>query len=299
MKKNFFYKYKALDKEEEFEHLEYFLQQKVWMTPLEKFNDPFDGVCKIRPLPPDIIIANRAIFTEYFKYAKKDQPNLTENDFEKMLQTLDGDSSKQLYNLDKQILKNVLSKTGALCLTSSYSNIPMWAYYTNYHQGYCVKFELDLEYLSQHFHLPKDHIKATLQGKEVLPWNNDQNIPFALTKVIYGNKPPTVDLMKICFPEEEYEKIKHEIQNTMGFKYGQWKHEKEFRLVCKLNSIASGLMSLEWEALFLKVIGIILGRNMPEEKKDRVIKLCDKYKIKKYQSCCSEYKYKISIKRIV
>lgn len=44
-------------------------------------------------------------------------------------------------------IKNFFPLYGVLCLTPDSSNIPMWAHYGYYHQGYCVIFEMDLDYI--------------------------------------------------------------------------------------------------------------------------------------------------------
>jgi hypothetical protein len=304
--KKLFYKYKSLDNEEDFKKLKCFLQQKVWMTPLTEFNDPFEGAFKLESLPPNVIKNNSELFALYFENFKRTQPNLTEEIFIKLLD--DPSFNQELHKVDKQkLIRDFFAQNSALCLTSSCTNIPMWAYYANNHQGYCVVLDLDLKDLDQLLkkndpnYLAKEHIKATLKGKEILSWTHkipEYNIQFSLAKVNYGNKPPAIKLMEMYFPAEgQYGKVKHTVQNGIGFKFNQWKHEKEFRLISSLNSKTGGLMHLD-HAPFLKITGIILGKNMCKERHDSVIALCNKYKIKTYLAHCHEYEYKISIKKL-
>jgi hypothetical protein len=79
--KKLFYKYKSLDNEEDFKKLECFLQQKVWMTPLTEFNDPFEGAFRLESIPSSVIKNNSELLDFYFEYFKKTQPNLTEESF--------------------------------------------------------------------------------------------------------------------------------------------------------------------------------------------------------------------------
>lgn len=129
-------------------NLKIFLQQRVWMTPLTEFNDPFEGVFKLESMPPDIIKSNPELFALYFAHFKKTQPNLTEDNFIKLLD--DPAFNQELRKADRQkLIRDFFGQNSALCLTSSCTNIPMWAYYANNHQGYCVVFDLDLKYLEQ------------------------------------------------------------------------------------------------------------------------------------------------------
>lgn len=237
MKKIYFYHYKPLKCLEHLTWLQNYINQKIWFTRLDSFNDKFEG---------------RFVY----KSDNMDKPNTVDN---------------------------YLQSHGALCLTRDYSNIPMWAHYANNYQGYCVIFELDLEWIRKSdkdfSQLPEEQFKQYIDSlieegskekQEILLFHSslDSDKRFVFTKILYQNQPPEmreVDLRRIINEIERtgsyYEHTKYIIQNSIGVKFDQWKYEGEYRLIVNTNSISSSLMDLRGYP-FLKVTGIIMGEEL-------------------------------------
>ena len=259
-----FYKYQPLSEEKHFTFLQNYLNQKVWMVPLEQFNDPFEGMFNIAPS----MYGNR----------------LNNHD--------------ELGSNNSQII--ALKRHGALCLTTKNNNAPMWSYYADNHKGYCVEFELDLTSFCKKTKIPLERVTnymdAINQGLEVLA-TKVRNIPqsFIFTKVRYINQIPTISIDRCRKLFASYDQIKYIVENSVGVKSREWQHEDEYRLVVNGNSDDSGLLPLEGYASFLRVTGIIIGYQMDSEKIIRVHELCKKKKLRIYKADFSRSNYEIII----
>lgn len=318
------YHYKPLSTLENFSHLMNYMNQKIWLTRLAEFNDPFEAQFDFKYATAQEILASPSRFHKYYDIIKKANPAMTKEELENELKKPEADNKLGVTRRER----NFFNSFGAICLTSSCSNIPMWAHYTNYHQGYCVIFEIDLDYLSEKclgFNLDKVfNPKQDGSDQEILSFKNpldDINIRFVLTKVIYKEDRPIMEEIKEdeLHNKSEYEKIKYFVTNSFGVKYKQWAYEEEYRLVVTSNSKGSGLMDINGYS-FIKITGIIMGRNIgknmskdasdfmhshelsicrfngssiDEKVKEFIAQLAKKHGIKIYLAKCSDEKYEI------
>jgi len=261
--KIYLYHYKPLSTLEHFTHLKNFMRQKIWLTPVGEFNDPFEAQFDFKYATVQEIRTNKALFNKYYNIVKTANPQISENEFRNGLNK--PEAEKMLGKVRYE--KGFFHSFGAICLTSNHSNIPMWAHYANYHRGYCVIFEIDLDYLSEKkLGIYLDNVfkpKPDGSDQEILSFQqpqDDEDKHFIFTKVIYKECRPIIEEIKEVelHNSSQYEKIKYLVTNSFGVKFKQWAYEEEYRLVVNANSAACGLMDLRGYP-FIKITGIILG----------------------------------------
>ncbi|MEO8400745.1 MAG: DUF2971 domain-containing protein [Gammaproteobacteria bacterium] len=295
-----FYKYQPLSDDKHFTYLQNYLDQKVWLTPLSKFNDPFEGRCTLVRYSLQFILDNPDISSRLLKeYRLNGMPELTEDEFKSFL------NSKELqdYHLNNHIRISNFGRHGALSLTRKNNNIPMWAYYADNHKGYCVEFELDFNHLRKSTLIePKkldEFINNIHRGSQILSSKlREHPQAFVFAKVRYSKTIPSIiydDSAKIT---NEYDQLEYFVKNSVGVKSIEWEHEDEFRLIVNGNSEENGLLPLEIFAPFLKVTGVIIGNQMDGDKRKRVHGLCSDKKIRLYSAACSDSFYEIIIEAI-
>lgn len=293
-----FYHYKPLSEEQHYTFLENYLKQKVWLTPLKEFNDPFEGKFTFKDFTREYVLNNSSSFNQVLKdYQKHGEPNLTANDLKARL---DSPEFQQILNQQRQMVKDTFSNHGALCLTPENNNIPMWAYYANNHKGYCVEFSVDFSYIQKHAaiapNMLDEFIHGIKTGTHILSFQlKEYGQKFVFSKVHYSHEMPSIDFEVLANINYEYEKNEYLVKNSVGVKSMDWQHESEFRLIANSNSKNSGLMSLQNYAPFLKVTGIIMGAYIEKENEEEIRKLCKKYGIPLYEAVCSKSAYALTI----
>lgn len=328
------YHYKPLKNLENITNLKNYLNQKIWFTRLDKFNDPFEGTLYYKPATPKDVLMSPELFENYYMALNKLSPSLTRDDFRGQLEKEEDEA------IGDSFLTNYNQTHGALCLTPSNSNIPMWAHYADNHQGYCVIFKLDFDEIynicGSNFSSREEfdgYISCVVQPssaekQEILSFTQaldiDKKIVF--TKVIYSDEPSAIDEVDIQallanIKNDHYGYIKYIIKNSVSVKFLQWNYENEYRLIVNTNSIASGLLDLRGYP-FLKVTGVILGENLGknldkdavdfirglefngkifktteqhQKVKEFIAELCQQHGIDTYQAFPSKKSYKIEI----
>lgn len=292
-----FYKYQPLSDDKHFTYLQNYLDQKVWLTPLGKFNDPFEGRCSLVRYSLQFVLDNPDIFNRLLKeYRLNVMPELTEEDFKSFL------NSNELrdYHSNNHVQISHFDRHGALSLTRKNNNISMWAYYADNHKGYCVEFELDFNHLRKTTLIESkkldEFIKNIHQGSQILSSKlRDYPQAFVFAKVRYSKEIPSISYDHSAKLTSEYDQLEYFVKNSVGVKSMEWEHEDEFRLIVNGNSEDGGLLPLDWFAPFLKVTGIIIGAQMDDGKRKRVHNLCLDKKITLYNAICSGTHYEIMI----
>ena len=246
-------------------HLKNYINQKIWLTKLDEFNDPFEGHFHFKHATAQEILNHKILFDHYYNLLKPQNPHLTQEDLRSELLKPEADTLLGATRYEN----NIFSNYGAICFSSSKSNIPMWAHYANYHRGYCVEFEVDLNYLSQrNLGIELNKVFNPMpdgSDQEILSFRqseDDNDKHFVFTKIIYKNIKPSLEEKKILelASSSEYERFKYLATNSFGVKFTQWSYEDEYRLIVNANSKISGLMDLQGYP-FIKIKNIILGFN--------------------------------------
>lgn len=281
-----FYKYKSLARAEDVSFLSDYLSQKIWMPPVHSLNDPFEG--KFVIVDPEYLLEGQYLIDIIKEHKIEGEQESIKEEFKKKL------SSPGAWEKEANVYNSFLSEHGALCLTDTYSNIPMWSYYANDHHGYCLVFELDFSYFSDE---KAKHINEVINGEGILSFTIDGDREFVLTKVIYQREMPTFSLQEYDkIPKDkmhEYPKIEYLVKRSLGVKAQEWAHEREYRLITNSNSKDCGWMNLGQYVPFLSIKGIIMGYKMAKNIKQIIQSLCKKYSIQAYEAKLSDTKYLI------
>lgn len=323
------YHYKPLETLNHFSQLRNYMDQKIWFTRLDQFNDPFESHFIYQYASLEEHLSCDYLASRYCRDLNQDS--------EEWRIALSSPEASKVFG-KKKISTELFKNHGAICFTSDPDNIPMWAHYANNHRGYCVIFEIDLSGFGD---AENDHMSKVMSGDEILTFRNivsDTDMRYIFTKVKYlsRNRKPTVEEKIHVFylekqgPEklgvESYEWNKYFTQHSFGAKCELWSYENEYRLVVNANSVEAGLMNLRGyygkkNKSFIKVIGVIMGQNigknisedaktfilsnelsgykftssnLDDKVKEYIASMANQYNIKLYLSKCSrndeEYK---------
>jgi hypothetical protein len=199
--------------------LKYLEEQKIMLCKLNSFNDPFEG--------------NFLIFDKN----KLEEKGWNREGIEEYYKTLVGFWNVTcLSNTDEQ-------------------NMPMWAYYANSHQGFCVEYEFTED-----------------QKHYIFPVNYEENR-------IYANSIVTHIINNICKAKEGGFQLTGEdhLYNQIVFlsmtaKHTSWQHENEYRIIAPYNDFPATAKN------------IYIGLNCKDEYKRRLISIG-----KKFNGYCAVY----------
>ena len=283
--KIYLYHYKPLSSLEHFSHLQNFVNKKIWFTRLDEFNDPFEGDFDFKYATGQEILDHSLILNDLFNHLKLLDPELKNSE---ITDALKSHEAAQLLGT-KESIRDFFKAHGAFCLTSSDSNIPMWAHYAKNHTGYCIIFEIDFddiykkikvvnqqvgntEYTCEEFNQFKNRVfypDLNSNDREILSFHEDlgdETLRYTFTKINYSEIRPIVESIKISehrlkqdVPEAPYNLMKYMSNNSFGVKFKQWAYENEYRLLVNSNSKDLGL----WNSpSFIKIKGIIMGCNI-------------------------------------
>lgn len=171
------------------------------------FNDLFDVNPSIEKLNLKSILRNlvgqekeklvNSFFDMLIKYNYRDKSFNTESNKKAFLLGINQLSNEEVISaISDVVYEEINTSIGILSLTEEFDNILMWAHYTDYHKGFVIEFNSEIEYLGQ------PH------------------------KVIYNpdNKRPSLEL-NIINPEI-----------TFLTKSKEWEYENEYRIIRKLEN---------------------------------------------------------------
>lgn len=289
------YKYKPLLCLSEIKHLEDNLSQKVWMPPLKSVNDPFEGCFKYKSLPPNLIQNNAEMLNFYLNFHRNNgEPNLTRKEFRARLENPQFHEAL-LAEDGKKLFYDFFSNFSVLSLTKCASNIPMWAHYGNNHQGICIIFEVDFTDIIKQ---TDQSLQAILNGEGVSFSPNskdDIGLRFAFSKISYREQPQTFCHQEFIQIKDDYSKMEYILKKALAVKFHQWDYEDEYRLIANQNSMRGDLMDLRRYAPFIKVTGLIMGKNLGI--KNIIEDMSRRFCVDLYQASCSDSEYKITMKK--
>lgn len=194
-------------------------QNSLWISNIKAFNDPFEFKG---------IILDKRKFKEY------------------------GYSDEVIQKYSNSI--DFSEEYGVCCLSNTTTScLPMWAYYANAHQGFCIEYEI----------LNKDHIFEVLyEERRIKIFNSFCELASELNKLASNNS---------SFDEKKANSSGLMLFTKMLIKSNNWSHEKEFRIIYPLNNNSGENISID--LLGLKVIKIIGGYNCSIENINKLNKI--------------------------
>lgn len=138
-----------------------------------------------------------------------------------------------------------LNDYGVTCLSSnSIDYLPMWAYYTNNHKGFCVEYEV----------IKKNCIHEVLYEPERI---KVASLIIECIKAIKSGQKEKADLYAKIFLQNLFIKAK------------SWEHEKEYRIVYQIDKNSKG-MNVPVYKLGMKTSRIVAGMNCSEDNKKKL-----------------------------
>lgn len=125
---------------------ESYCNQMIHLSPLTELNDPFEGYSIIKQFPPNFVINNPVILEIMLSVFQEHQPSITKKEVIDLIQSDGFKSGLEKY---EDMRKNYFTGFGVTSFSSDPANLPMWAYYAGDHRGYCVEFEMDIDYIQK------------------------------------------------------------------------------------------------------------------------------------------------------
>lgn len=260
--------YKYRDWENRF-HKQTLLKNQIYLASPKDFNDPFD--CRIN--------ANFSLFTAKEEYdyitqlaisgyseCEKRKLNLASviKDLEIRLS-----NKKEFQKFTDEILyKNQDNYYAIFSCALKWDNILMWSHYANYHKGFCVGFWTEK--------IIQNHLFGKLGRVDYR-----SNFPKIKPRVVQKD-----DLLIINSFIETHTKAK------------VWSYESEYRFMS--NSFPS-ILTQEERIITIPdnfIAEVILGINMPDKHKHRIMTICKRKKIPVFQAVKVDFKFKMTRVRI-
>lgn len=190
--------------------------QKLWFATPKKLNDPYEFQC---------------IYVDRLRLKECNYPDDIIDSFEAMLSRQAG-------------VWALVSLSG-----NSFNCLPMWAYYTNDYQGYCVEYDV----------LKPDAIFKVGYEPERIPTASIVTNFYAEFRKMMENKQST---------SNEVEFYATLLRQQFFLKHKSWEHENEFRIIYPIRS-ADGLL-VDIANIGLKTSKIVAGLNCSVEHKTRL-----------------------------
>lgn len=191
--------------------IRYLKEQRIFLSQFSGFNDPFEG-----------------------KFFRFDKEKLESSGWDK-------DMVAYYYN-------SVAAGFRYTCLSNTdENNMPMWAYYANNHQGFCVEYLLcDMQ--------KKYIFPVTYEPERVSANSITTNLLYEYMKM----KEEGRDYTDTSADANVYLQM---LILSMAAKHKSWKHEKEYRIICHMD---------DFPAIPTK---IYIGLNCKEEYKKELIEV--------------------------
>lgn len=138
-----------------------------------------------------------------------------------------------------------LNDYGVTCLSSnSIDYLPMWAYYTNNHKGFCIEYEV----------IKKDFIHKVVYEQERI---KVASLFIEYIKAIISGQKKKADFYIKIFLQNFFIKAK------------SWEHEKEYRIVYSIDENSDGI-NVPVNKLGLRTSRIVAGINCSEDNKKKL-----------------------------
>lgn len=211
--------YKTLHSEEDIYHYHYCNRYKIRYYNLKQ-RERIDGdrlfvLCGLADEKDDVTIAR-----EFKKKSRKLSEKIA---FVRKVRKETDDLYSKKQNLKKfvdsydNLITNLRSDLHIYCLTESYKQDSMWAYYGGKNTGLCIVYDF------------KKALLMDLKVKQLL---------ISMGKIKYSDGKREIDILDIYDyiysdkkPRKKYRKLSYKISEALFVKRKSWKHEKEWRIM--------------------------------------------------------------------
>lgn len=175
------------------------VQQKLWISNPDDFNDPFDSKVRI----PEITSVDKIYDTIIAAYKRNGIKNWK---LPALQEPKTEEESRELAEYAKDVIERVIRGVGVYSLTSSKDDVLMWAHYADSHRGFVIGFDMSK--------------LKTYTNMEVVEVQYDDQYP------------------EMCETElVDYDKTSDYLRKLASRKGKQWKYENEWRLIFPFNNL--------------------------------------------------------------
>jgi len=251
-------------------HIDSLVNNSIWFTSANKFNDPFD--CSIiYQFDGNKRLRRRC--ADHF--LRREYPNLTNQQREKFIESkikkIDNDP-KYLREMIEYLINANYNQFGICCFTPYYDNLLMWAHYSNNHEGFCVGIKLS-------------------KIRELQTELSKRNELLELFKIKYSKKMPLINFYRAMLSQEENDSLTPLITT----KSNHWRYENEFRLIYWYHP--NTLLTLLDES----IAEIILGHYIKAENANKIVNIIKdkKMQISVFQAQKEERKFALKFVQIL
>ena len=190
-----------------------------------------------------------------------DIPEHQNDPFDMKMAYVDEEIAKEKGACDEAVmtaksLLNGLQNGFALCsfIDTDVNNLPMWAFYANNHQGYCVRYKIN----------KKELVFRVLYEPERIGTLGVLLQLYAAMKASDEQKAET----------KELQLYRHCLFNLINCKHISWKSEKEFRIIFPVEKRCG--LNIRNEATGLELTDVYMGINCSTENQERLKEICQK-----------------------
>lgn len=170
-----------------------------------------------------------------------------------------------------------LDQFGITCFSANEIDyLPMWAYYTNNHKGFCVEYEVTEKKKIHEVFYEQERIKIARIAVDYMS---------ALEKTLSSNKQTA-----------ELDSLGTILMQNLFIKAEQWKHEKEYRIIWEIGDKIGENVSVS--ELGLKTSKIFAGTKCDVQKIKRLNDISNSLGLGNvYKSCIHPEHYTIEVER--
>lgn len=164
---------------------------------------------------------------------------------------------------------SAFKKLRIACFTDRNNSIPMWSFYSNSHNGFCIEIEID--------QTNKGRLFPVIYSDERLDSNE------FVRKILFNEKRHVDD-----------NEIENSFMLTMLHKSMEWSSQNEWRLVLPPNQLVDGNPKDVG-----KIRKVFLGVKMPECERKKIIAICKGKGYECYEMKMQKDKYALSAEKIL
>ena len=201
------------------------------------------------------------------KYQLREYENRSEEDIEEILNVLDEILKKMIIDRHVEKIKSIQDKMKVCSFCESPKELLMWSHYADYHRGFCIEYSIN-------------------------NWANNDIRKRILYPVIYQNNfYDSSDHLISQIEKSTYNNLYPLISGAT--KSEDWEYEKEWRFIFNIGE------SFEKQNYPMNCqTKVFLGSRISQEKRNRIISICNSKGILAYDAIPSNDKYQLEFKPI-
>lgn len=230
----------------------------LFLPKIEKLNDPYEIQLfyDINKIAKEFSFKNRKVVKKIVDGAEIEAEYYNE---------MKPEDKKELNDIIHEINEDIKNKISITCFAERNDINPMWAHYTNNHEGICIEY--DLKNWNNLF------LKSLCFPVNYVEKNDVTDDLISL--VVYRNLKESLFLLKSSITKSK-----------------DWEYENEWRIIfLKTDFIYEDFYSKKHYMAFIKPKSIYLGLNIDKNIKQEILDICKFRKINLYQMVKKDYSF--------